>query len=101
VPYEVIDSVFRAWANRRNLQVFTRYQDSDVRTVFLHGADAQRGQIWVDPPSKSGMVAIHFAVYRRRGQDNQTSVANAEPERLEEMLEEAYGTVVEWLNEAS
>jgi hypothetical protein len=47
------------------------------------------------------MVAIHIAVYRRRGQDNQTSVATAEPERLEEMLEEAYGTVVEWLNEAS
>lgn len=101
VSYEAIDSVFRAWAKRNALQVFTHYQDTDVRTVFLHGADSQRGQIWVDPPSQDGTAAIHIAVYRRRGRDNQTSVATADLETLDAMLDEAYATVVKWLSDAS
>ena len=101
MTYENIDPVLRHWAERHQLQLFTSYQDSDVRTVFVHGADNQRGQIWVDPPSRDGAIVIHAAVYRRAERSNQHSVASAERENLESLLEDAYAKVLDWLEESS
>ena len=97
MTYESVDPVFREWAKRHDLEVFTHYHETEVRTVFVQGADSERGQIWMDPPAPDGAVAIHAAVYRKRGRDNQKTDLLAEPDRLEAVLDEAYARIVDWL----
>lgn len=97
MKYESVDPVFGEWAKRHGLEVFTRYHETDVRTVFMQGANSERGQIWIDPPASDGAVAVHVAVYRNRGRDNQKSDLLAERDSLDAVLDEAYALIAGWL----
>jgi hypothetical protein len=97
MSYKTIDEVLRNWAARHALQLYTRYQESDVRTVFLEGLGRERGQIWIDPPGMGGRVDVHAAVYRERGRENEKAELLASMADLESVLEQAYSMVVVWL----
>ena len=97
MSYETIDTILKEWAARHGLQLYTRYQDTDVRTVFLEGTGRERGQVWVDPPGADGRIAVHAAVYRKRGRDNEKAELSAIVNDLESVLETAYAKVVAWL----
>ena len=100
MSYATIDNVIQEWAAKHGFQLNTRYQDTDVRTVFMPGSGRERGQIWVDPPSNDGKTVVHAAVYRKRGKDNRTTEIPASTSELGAALEQAYALVSGWLAEA-
>lgn len=101
MSYEAIDTVLNDWSARHELELYTRYQDSEVRTVFLQGTGRERGQVWIDPPGVDGRVVVHAAVYRKRGRDNEKTELPATAGDLASVLESAYTIVVSWLGGVS
>lgn len=67
-----IDPVLQAWASRTEVQVSTRYQDTEVRSVELSGP-AGRAQLWVD---LDGGITVKVWDYRERRQSFVTDHAS-------------------------
>jgi hypothetical protein len=58
MTYSTIDPIISSWAKRRSLHVYTRYEDSEVRSMDIVSQDGQRFQLWIDPPF-GGAIDIH------------------------------------------
>jgi len=95
--FDAIDPILAAWTARRGLQLFTRFHDSEVRTVFLKGAGGERGQVWIDTPKANGDVIVRAAVYRKRWKDKQQIELSTDIKGLEVALERTYDIVTRWI----
>jgi hypothetical protein len=90
MSYTLIDPIITAWTKRHGLVLFTRYQDSDVRSVDVVGINGHRFQIWIERPTEK-LVSVHAWDYKQRRQDWKIEI-----EKLNTSLEEAIQIVKSW-----
>ena len=95
MSYEEIDSILDAWANKHNLNLFTRYQDHEVRSTDIVDKLGQKYQIWIDNPDSDGSLEVHVWDYKKRRKDYTTTKGN-----LMSSLDAAFIQVSSWINEA-
>jgi hypothetical protein len=91
MSYAAIDSIIQTWAQRHSLSLFTKYKDSEVRSVDIVGKGDQKFQIWVDCP-KGDRVSVHVWDYKKRRRDWDVSITE-----LDNILEETITAVRLWM----
>lgn len=94
MSYSDIDPIISRWTKGHRLFLYTRYQDSDVRSIEIVDSRGCKYQIWIDEP-KGDQVAVHVWDYRRRRRDLQVEISV-----LEDGLDEAYATLRKWTAES-
>jgi hypothetical protein len=87
----MLDPTLTRWADRHGLRIYTSHKDEDVRSIDIVSPKAERFQIWLDPPERSGRTTVHAWDYRRR-----RASFNATVYDLEAQLERAYSQVTSW-----
>lgn len=93
MSYQAIDGLIEQWAAQHDLQVATKYQDAEVRSVDIVGNDGRsKCQIWIDEPDEQGRVDVNVWNYR-----NRRTRYRAEGDELSRVLEQAYLQAMEWL----
>jgi hypothetical protein len=93
MTYNKIDGILKNWAEAQGLFLYTRYKDTDVRSVDTVGSEGNKVQIWVDAPQNDS-VAIHLWDYKKRREDRLVAIEN-----LESSLTELCVKAKEWANE--
>jgi hypothetical protein len=88
--YSAIDPILMEWGQKRVVHVYTRHQDSEVRTVMIADPSGRRSGLALDPIDDSGKVGIHAG--RSDGWRLDRSVSLAE---LENALDEVYDAMME------
>ena len=94
MSYNLIDDDINAWAGEHDLNIFTRYQDYDVRSTDIVDKLGHKYQIWIDEPETDGSVKVHAWDYKKRRKDFMTTTLN-----LISALEAAYAQVFYWIND--
>ena len=91
MSYTTIDPIIEAWVNKHSLTLYTKYQDSEVRSVSMVGASGRKFQVWIDQPL-GGSVGVHVWDYKKRRQD-----WKVDADELDEILEMALQTGKGWI----
>jgi hypothetical protein len=91
--YDKIDTTLKRWTEAQGLFLYTRYKDTDVRSVDVVGSKGNKVQIWVDAPQNDS-VAIHLWDYKDRREDRSVAI-----ESLESSLTELCLKAREWVNQ--
>jgi hypothetical protein len=91
--YDKIDNILKHWTEEQGLCLYTRYKDTDVRSVDVVGYRGNKVQIWIDAPQNDS-VAIHLWDYNNRREDHSVPI-----ESLESSLTELYLKAREWANQ--
>jgi len=94
--YELIDQELYAWAASYGLEIFTEYQDFEVRSTDVLGNAGTKCQIWVEPTGTSTFV-VNIWNYQKK-QAKRLKQLRASKADIRNRLEEAYQTAREWLN---
>ena|SRR5687768_1520529 len=94
--YDLIDPELYAWAAKHGLQIFTKYQDEEVRSTDVVGSAGKKCQIWVDPPNLAGTFVVNIWNYKKK-RAKRIKQLRASKTNIRDKLEEAYNTAHEWL----
>lgn len=93
MSYESIDAVIHGWARDHKLSVFTECKDYEVRSVDLVASDGTTYELWIDPPTKKGVVAVHAWDHEQTRLDYAVPVAE-----LAIALDAVYSAVLDWIS---
>lgn len=91
MSYATIDPIIERWANNHDLTLYTKYQDSEVRSITMVAVSGRKFQIWIDQPS-GGSVGVHVWDYKKRRKDWKIN-ANALDVTLEKALQTGKGWI--------
>jgi len=94
MSYDQIDETINAWAGEHKLNVFTHYQDYDVRSTDVVDKLGNKYQIWIDEPKSDGSVEVHAWDYKKKREDFMTTTLD-----LMSALEAAYLQVSSWIDD--
>jgi hypothetical protein len=86
--YSEIDPM--AWAHKRVVHVYKRYQDCDVRTVMIVAPSGRQQQLAVDPIDDSGRIGIRAGRSDGCKLDRYVSLTE-----LEHALDEVYDAMMD------
>jgi hypothetical protein len=98
VTYQAIDNIIAAWASNHTLHLYTKYRDDEVRSVEVVGHTGARCGIYIEPPTRDGIVKVHTAEEgkkrreRKKRHDEDVTIAD-----LPTALERAYTLATEWV----
>src|ERR1700755_3437021 len=96
--YDLIDPELYRWAAKHGIQIFTKYQDEQVRSTDVVGNAGKKCQIWIDHPDKTGNFVVNIWNYKTQ-RAKRIKQLYASKTDISDKLEEAYKTAQEWLNE--
>lgn len=94
--YDPIDPELYAWAARYGLQIFTKYQEGEVRSTDVVGSAGKKCQIWIDQPDRAGAFVVNIWNYKKK-QAKRIKQLRASKTDIRDKLEEAYNTAQGWL----
>ena len=94
MSYDKIDKTINVWASQRKLNIFTLYQDYDVRSTEVVDELGNKYQIWIDEPNSDGSVEVHAWDYKKRRKDFITTALD-----LMSALEAAHQQVSSWIDD--
>ena len=89
--YSSLDPIIDSWKKRHGLHVYTRYQDSEVRTTNVVSTTGERFQIWLGLP-ENDQISVHAWDYETRKREWHVSTS-----QLNSALEDALKTVKAWM----
>ncbi|MDQ6789029.1 MAG: hypothetical protein M3033_19675 [Acidobacteriota bacterium] len=95
MDYVAVDKVLTPWLKRYGLHVFTMCRDDEVRSIDVVDDVGDRYQIFISKPDGKGRVGVSVWNYKKQTKSFESQVSG-----LEEMLEDAYSQVIEWINHA-
>jgi hypothetical protein len=94
--YSTIDPILSAWAVKHHLQVFTEYQDEEVRYVIFQRDGERKADLWIERPPTAG-VGLHLAEWSKRRRDAiKRSDIQSDVDPLESDLDILVATAASW-----
>jgi hypothetical protein len=85
-----LDPIIRQWSSDRQVPLFTRYKDEDVRSFRIVGSSGTECQIWIEVGER---VTVSVWDYGKRRQDLEADAAS-----LRARLDEALSIARSWVN---
>lgn len=84
------DPIIEQWSSDRQIPLFTRYKDEDVRSFQVVGSSGTECQIWIEVGER---VTVSVWDYGKRRQD-----LEADADSLRARLDEALSIARSWVN---
>jgi hypothetical protein len=91
MTFDDIDPVIEPWSAERQVHLFRRYRDDEVRSWEIVGASGQRSQIWIEIDERGLRVHVWDVGDRRRAFPRDVGT-------LRGVLDEALVTAKLWVN---
>jgi major membrane immunogen (membrane-anchored lipoprotein) len=92
--YTSIDPIITEWIGRNHLNLYTKYQDTEVRAARLSDAQGRIYAIGIESPDKEGRIKVRANAwdFKRRNKEYTTT-----PQKLADTLEDALLVVRKWM----
>jgi hypothetical protein len=85
-----LDPTIRQWSSDRQIPLFTRYKDEDVRSFEVIGSSGATCQIWIETEER---VTVRIWDYGERRHDLDADISS-----LRAQLDEALRIARSWVN---
>lgn len=94
--YTSIDPTINEWIGRNHLNLYTKYQDAEVRAARLSDSQGRIYGIGIEPPDKEGRIKVRANAwdFKKRNKEYLTA-----PQELKETLDDALRLLRKWMQE--
>ena len=89
--YDALDPILEAWAARNTLYVSKKDRDDEVRSILVVGSKGLQCQIWLEPPSRDGLILVQVS-----NQNKQLQAFTGPVGELVDNLENALDVAKHW-----
>jgi hypothetical protein len=93
--YVEVDKALRPWLKHHGLHLLTTHRDQEVRSIDVVDDAGARYQIWISGADDAEKVRVSAWDFKHKKKVFESSFGE-----LDQVLEDAYSEVAEWIDQA-